>query len=238
MTRSQLAVAVTLLTCLALSGCSTSAVPEGAPPAPAGAPSASGTGGVQPFKDDSDVPLTKQLTRGEFTQAIPDARDVVPDYYPGSLHKSMPGEPDDCTPRGNGPASTGWQRSGRGSYDHHGSTVSRGIRLDACQFDTAANAKAAYDHWYEKDEVAPIKMRGRVGEESLFLAHNGSSGVVYGYSRSGTVVVRVRVEDALGDATDAHDVLAATIKRFQQVQAGRRATATAVEVAAVERARR
>lgn len=78
----------------------------------------------------------------------------------------------------------------------------------------------------------------RVGEESVFFADSGSGDTVYGYSRSGTVVVRVRVEDAGGDPTDARDVLAATITRLQQVQAGRRATTTAAEIAANERARR
>ncbi|MFG3319643.1 hypothetical protein ACGF3J_16535 [Streptomyces sp. NPDC048171] len=62
--------------------------------------------------------------------------------------------------------------------------------------------------------------------------------MVYGYSRSGTVIARVKVEDAGADATDAHDVLAATIKRLQQVQAGQRATATAPEIAALEQAQR
>ncbi|MFF5971261.1 hypothetical protein ACFY7C_07000 [Streptomyces sp. NPDC012769] len=237
MTRSHLALTAILLTALTLSACSTDKAPqgEGAPP-PAGAPSASATGTVQPFKDDTDVPLTRQLTRGELTRAIPDAEDVVPGYYTGSLHKSLPGEPDDCA-LSDAPAPAGWQRSGRGEYDYQGSTVSRGIDLDVCQFDTAAHAKAAYERWQDKDETVPAGTPRKVGEESVFLAHTGSSGSVYGYSRSGTVVARVRVEDAGQDATDAHDVLAATIKRLQQVQAGRRATATAPEIAAAERAR-
>lgn len=236
MTRSHLAISTALLACLALSACSAETAPEGAPSPPAGAPSASGTGEPQPFKDDTDVPLTRQLSRGELTQAVPDAEDVVPGYYPGSLHKSMPGEPDDCA-LSDAPAPAGWQRAGSGDYDYRGSTVSRGIDLDVCQFDNAAHAKTAYDRWLDKDETAPVKMPRRLGEESVFLAHSGSSGTVYGYSRSGTVVARVRVEDAGGDPTDAHDVLAATIKRLQQVQAGRRATATATEIAAAEEAR-
>ncbi|MFD0368563.1 hypothetical protein [Streptomyces sp. NPDC059071] len=235
MTRSHIAITTAVLTCLALSACSADKASEQAPP-PAAAPSASGKGEPQPFKDDTDVPLTRQLDRGELTQAIPDAEDVVPGYYPGSLHKSMPGEPDDCAPL-KAPAPAGWQRAGSGDYDYQGSTLSRGIDLDVCQFDNAAHAKTAYDRWQDKNETAPVKVPGRVGEESVFLAHSGSSGTVYGYSRSGTVIVRVRVEDAGGDATDAHDVLAATIKRLQQVQAGRRATATATEIAAAERAR-
>ncbi|MET9953262.1 hypothetical protein ABZ135_17165 [Streptomyces sp. NPDC006339] len=230
MTRSHLALTATLLTCLTLSACSADKSSQGAPP------SGGATGTVQPFKDDTDKPLTRQLTTGELTQAIPDAEDVVPGYYPGSLHKNMPGEPDDCA-LSDAPAPAGWQRAGNGDYDYRGSTVSRGIDLDVCQFDTAAHAKAAYDRWQDKEETAPAAVRGRVGEESVFLAHTGSSGTVYGYSRSGTVVARVQVEDAGGDPTDAHDVLAATIKRLQQVQAGRRATATAPEIAAAEEAR-
>ncbi|MFD3666268.1 hypothetical protein ACFWVF_37640 [Streptomyces sp. NPDC058659] len=236
MTRSHLAIATALLTCLTLSACSGGEVPEGAP-APAGKPSAGRSGEVQPFRDDTDVPLTRQLSRGELTQAIPDAEDVVPGYYPGNLHKSMPGEPDDCAPS-DAPAPAGWQRAGSGEYDYQGSTRSREIDLDVCQFDNAAHAKTAYDRWLDRDEKAPAKAPSQVGEESVFLAYTGSSGTVYGYSRSGTVIARVRVQDAGGDPTDAHDVLAATIKRLQQVQAGRRATATAADISAAEQARR
>ncbi|MFJ7066931.1 hypothetical protein [Streptomyces sp. NPDC101115] len=235
MTRSHIVMTTALLACLTLSACSPDKTSEGTSQ-PAGKPSASGTGGPQPFKDDTDVPLTRQLDRGELTQAIPDAEDVVPGYYPGSLHKSMPGEPDDCAPL-KAPAPAGWQRGGNGDYDYQGSTLSRGIDLDVCQFDTAAHAKAAYDRWPDRNETSPVTVRTPVGEESVFLAHSGSSGTVYGYSRSGTVVVQVRVEDAGGDATDARDVLAATIKRLQQVQAGRRATATATEIAETEQTR-
>ncbi|MFI0040561.1 hypothetical protein ACH4NS_34440 [Streptomyces mutabilis] len=230
MTRRHLLLTVSLLACLTLPACST----DKEPPTPAGAPSASGAGRVQPFKDDTDVPLTRQLSRGELTQAIPDAEDVVPGYYPGSLHKRMPGEPDDCAPL-DAPEPAGWQRAGSGDYDYQGSTESRGIDLDVCQFDNAAHAKAAYDQWPDGDETAPVEA-GRVGEESVFLAHSGSSGTVHGYSRSGSVIARVSVEDAGADPTDAHDVLAATIKRLQQVQAGRRATATATEIAESEQA--
>ncbi|MFG2295838.1 hypothetical protein [Streptomyces sp. NPDC048603] len=237
MIRRHLAVATTLLACLALSACSADKAPQEAPSAPAGTPSASGTGEVQPFKDDTDVPLTKQLSQGELTQAIPDAKDVVPGYYPGSLHKSMPGEPDNCAPR-KGPTPAGWQRSGRGDYDYQGSTLSRELDLYVCQFDNAEHAKSAYDRWQEREETAPVQVPRRVGEESVFLAYSGSSGAVYGYSRSGTVVVQVRAHDAGGDPTDARTVLAATITRLQQVQAGRPATTTAADITEAERARR
>lgn len=232
MTRRHFPLAATLLACLALTACST----DKAPPAPAGAPSVSGTGKSRPSKDNTDLPLTKQLSRGDLTQAIPDAEDLVPGYLPGSLHKSMPGEPDDCAPLDT-PAPAGWQQAGSGDYDYQGSTESRGIDLDVCQFDNAAHAKAAYDQWPDTDDAPPLKV-GRVGEESVFLADSGSSGTVYGYSRSGTIIARVTVEDAGADPTDAHDVLAATIKRLQQVQAGQRATATAPEIAALEQTQR
>ncbi|GAA3389644.1 hypothetical protein [Streptomyces roseoviridis] len=246
MTRSHIALVSALVACFALSACSTDKAPQApAPPSHAGKPSGGARGGAggatgepQPFKDDSDVPLAKQLRLSDFTLAVPDAGDVVPGYYPGSLHKSMPGEADDCAPS-DGPASPGWQRSVRGDYDYQGSTVSRGIDLDVCQFDTVAHAKAAYDRMPDRSETAPpVEAPTPVGEESLFLQHTGSSGTVYGYTRSGTVVARVEVEDASGDATDARHVLAATIKRLQQVQAGRPPTATAVEIADLDRARR
>ncbi|MFF5449507.1 hypothetical protein [Streptomyces sp. NPDC012888] len=240
MTRSHIPFTAALLACLALSACSTDKAGEAGAPAsragdgkPSAAPAA-----PEPFKDDSDVPLTEQLRMSDFTLAVPDAGDIVAGYYPGSLHKSMTGEADDCAPP-NGAASPGWQRSVRGDYDYRGSTVSREIDLHVCQFDTVAHAKAAYALLPDRDETAPpAEAPTPVGEESLFLRHTGSSGTVYGYTRSGTVVARVRVEDASGDATDARHVLAATIKRLQQVQVGRPPTATAVEIADLDRARR
>lgn len=228
MTRSHIPLVAALLACLTLSACSE----DKAAPAAAGAPSVSGAGEAGSSSDGPDLPVTKQLSRGELTQAIPDAEDVVPGYLPGSLHKRVLGEPDDCAPL-DAPAPAGWQRAGSGDYDYQGSTVSRGIDLDVCQFGSVAHAKAAYKQWPVTDETAPLDT-GRVGEESVFLAHTGSSGMVYGYSRTGTVIVRVKVEDAGADSTDAHDVLAATIRRLQQVQAGQRATATAPEIAARE----
>ncbi|MFE1414274.1 hypothetical protein ACFW6F_26265 [Streptomyces sp. NPDC058746] len=230
MKHRHLALATALLASLTLSACSSDQASQGAPPA-------TGTSAPPPFKDDTDVPLTKQLARGELTQAIPDAKDVVPGYYPGSLHKWPGAKADSCGPRDASPPA-GWQQTGRGDYDYQGSTRSREIDLYICQFDDAAHAKTAYDQLQEKQETAPVQGPSPVGEESAFLAHSGQSGTVYAYSRSGNVVVRVRVEDAGADPTDAHDVLAATIKRLQQVQAGRRATATAGEIAEAERAKR
>ncbi|MDV5149026.1 hypothetical protein R1T08_34045 [Streptomyces sp. SBC-4] len=103
---------------------------------------------MQPFRYDTDVPLTRQLSRGELTQAIPDAEDVVPGYYPGNLHKNLPGEPDDCAPP-DAPAPAGWQRAGSGEYDYQESSRSREIDLDVCQFDNVAHAKTAYDRWQD-----------------------------------------------------------------------------------------
>ncbi|MEU9415862.1 hypothetical protein [Streptomyces sp. NPDC048272] len=163
--------------------------------------------------------MTKQLSRGEFTQAIPNAEDVVPNYYTGSLHNRLEGEPDDCALTDT-TAPTGWKQSGRGEYDYQGSSKSRALDPHVCRLDNAAHAKTAYDQWQEKDETSPVKVPGQVGEESVFLAHTGSGGTVYGYTRSGTVIARIRAEDAGADPADAHDVLAATIKRLQQVQAG------------------
>ncbi len=239
MTHSHLAITTALLACLTLSACSADKAPQGAPSAPAGAPAASGPDKAQPFKEDT-VPLTKQLSQGDLTQAIPDAKDVVPGYWPGTGHKSQPGKSYLCDPPhapANAPAPAGWQRAGQGDYDYQGSTSSRGIDLVVCQFDTAAHAKAAHDQWQENEERTPVEVPARVGEESVFLAHL-PSGMVFGYSRSGTVIARISVEDTGGDPADAYDVLAATIKRLQQVQAGRRATATAAEITEAERARR
>ncbi|MFF2777476.1 hypothetical protein ACFVU3_21505 [Streptomyces sp. NPDC058052] len=144
MSRTRPALTAVLLTCAAVSGCTAGTPDRDAPPASATASPAEGEGEPQPLEDDSAVPVTRQLSQGDLTRAIPDAEDVVPGYLPGTLHKRMPGEPDDCAPL-DAPAPARWRRSGSGDDDHQGSTVSHGIDLDVCQFDTAAHAKSAYD---------------------------------------------------------------------------------------------
>ncbi|MFF2777475.1 hypothetical protein ACFVU3_21500 [Streptomyces sp. NPDC058052] len=88
----------------------------------------------------------------------------------------------------------------------------------------------------ERDGTVSVQA-GQVGQESAFLTDTGFSGTVHGYSRSGTIVARVVVDDAGEDPADAHAVLAATIERLQQVQAGRPATATVSGITAAEETR-
>lgn len=52
------------------------------------------------------------------------------------------------------------------------------------------------------------------------------------FSRSGTVNIKVEIQKSKGDTTGVEDTLAATLKRLQQVQDGKRATATARDEAA------
>ncbi|GGV87323.1 hypothetical protein GCM10010228_69370 [Streptomyces massasporeus] len=139
------------------------------------------------------------------------------------------GRPSTTCDDGHEPSST--CRSGAAGPAKGGRSAAGG------KFGNGAHTKAAYDLWPDTDETAPLET-GRVGEESVFLAHSGSSGTVYGCSRSGTVIARVGVEDAGADPTDAHDALAATLKRLQHVQGGRRATATAHEIAAMAQTQR
>ncbi|MFG2985602.1 hypothetical protein ACGFYQ_30840 [Streptomyces sp. NPDC048258] len=49
---------------------------------------------------------------------------------------------------------------------------------------------------------------------------------------SRTRTTKVKIQGSAGDTTGAQDMLAATLKRLEQVQDGRRATATAADTAA------
>jgi hypothetical protein len=214
MTRSRIALPAVLLAALALTSCSSS----------------DGGGGDNAGKDETDRSITKQLTQGEITQAIPEGGEAPAGYELGNRDKGLPGTADDCT-HAEGEKPSGWARGGDTDYHYNGSTRSRMMALNICQFDTAEHAKSAYTGWTHRDGLTDHGMKTKVGEETAFLL-NKKTGSAYAYTRSGTVNIEVKLEDAGGDVTDAHDMLAATLKRLQQVQAGKRATATAAEEAA------
>ncbi|GLF98043.1 hypothetical protein [Streptomyces yaizuensis] len=213
MTRSRFALPAALVTALALTSCSSS-----------------DDGNGKAAKDATELALTKQFTQGEITQAIPEGGEAPAGYDLGNRDKGLPGTADDCThTEGEKPA--GWTRGGDTDYHYQGSTSSRMMDLNICQFDTAANAKSAYSAWTHRDGLTAHELKAKAGDETAFLL-NRKSGSAYAYARSGTVNIEVKIEDASGDVTDAHDMLSATLKRLQQVQAGKRPTATAAEEAA------
>ncbi|MFJ1662578.1 hypothetical protein [Streptomyces anthocyanicus] len=216
MTRSRTALpaaALTVFLALALASCSSG-----------------DSGDSKPAQDATEKALTKQFTQGEITQAIPEGRDAPAEYQLGNLDKGLPGTADDCA-HAEGEEPAGWTRGGDTDYHYQGSTRSRMMDLNICQFDTAAHARNAFSAWTQREGLTKHELNAKVGEESTFLI-NEESGSAYAYARSGTVNIEVTVQDAGGDVTDAHDMLAATLKRLQQVQSGKRPTATAAEVAA------
>lgn len=212
MTRSRIAVPALLLAALALSACSSS------------------NPGGNKIKDDADQPLTKQFSQGEITQVIPEAGEAPAGYDLGDRGKGRPGTADDCS-HTEDESPRGWKIGGDTEYFYNGSSRSRMMELNICQFDTTGNSRNAYTAWTHRSGLTKQGTKAKVGEESAFLLDN-RSGSVYAYTRSGTVNIEVELEDSGGDATSAHDMLAAILKRLEQVQAGKRPTATAADEAA------
>ncbi|MFF8786747.1 hypothetical protein [Streptomyces sp. NPDC015125] len=211
MSHRRIAIPAALLAALALSSCSTS-------------------GGGSAEQGEGDKPLTKSFSQGEITQAIPAGGDAPAGYQLSDLGKGSPGTADDCS-RTEGESPRGWKRGGDTSYYYNGSSASRMMDLNICQFDTPENAKNAYQSWAHRPDLTKQGVKEKVGEESTYLVHN-KTGSAYAYTRSGSVNIEVKIEDSGGDGTDSHDMLAATLKRLQQVQAGKRPTATAADESA------
>ncbi|MEU6862184.1 hypothetical protein ABZ924_02710 [Streptomyces sp. NPDC046876] len=189
----------------------------------------SGRGLCWSAPEESEKPISKQFSQGEITQAIPDRGEAPAGYDPGSLSKDRPGTADDCT-HTEGGSPKGWARAGDANFFYNGSSRTRMMDLAVCQFDTPESAKAAYIAWAKRDGLTPVQAKPTtVGEESSFLVHK--TGSVYAYTRSGTVNIEVKVADAGEDATAARDMAATVLKRLQQIQAGKRPTATSAEIA-------
>ncbi|MFE9454170.1 hypothetical protein [Streptomyces sp. NPDC006739] len=70
-----------------------------------------------------------------------------------------------------------------------------------------------------------------MGDESTLVVNPGlSDDSVYGYVRSGRVNIRVRIEGGTaGDPSGTQAMLAATLKRLQQLQDGKAATVTVAD---------
>ncbi|MFF4534278.1 hypothetical protein ACFY1P_34025 [Streptomyces sp. NPDC001407] len=180
--------------------------------------------------DEEGKPITKQLAQGDITQALPGNNEMPSGWnlrHDKSVSKSgeycTGGEDDDKSPEG-------WTRGGSTMYEFNGSTDNM-MYVKICQFDTPEHAKSAYSSWKrgKDDDQKEQATKAKVGEESTVVLREPSA---YAYSRSGTVNIEVKVEESKGDTTGVEDTLAAIVRRLQQVQDGKRATATAGEEAA------
>ncbi|MGP9022804.1 hypothetical protein ACT1U9_30920 [Streptomyces sp. BR1] len=182
--------------------------------------------------DDSGKPITKALGQGDITQALPGSGDGLPGWDP--YHgKGVTSDGTYCTAtKHDGEKETspkGWVRGGSTTFIYNGSTDNM-MDIDVCEYDTPENAKSGYAAWKgteTKKEQAPKK---KLGDESVLLINPGlSEDEAEGYVLSGVVNIRIRLDGAAQDTAGVEDMLATTLKRLQQVQDGKRATATAAE---------
>ncbi|MFE7485777.1 hypothetical protein [Streptomyces sp. NPDC057552] len=179
---------------------------------------------------DADKPVTKQLSQGEISQALPGTGDVISGWesYKGKRETKEAGY---CTASGSTVTPEGWVRGGSAWFAHDGSTNDM-MDVSVCLYNTAQHSKAAYAAWRGGEADKEQDLGKPVGEESVLVTNPGrSEGSLSAFSRSGNVNIRVKIDGTAGDSTGAQDVLAATLKRLQQVQDGQRATATAAEQA-------
>ncbi|KFG71336.1 hypothetical protein [Streptomyces mutabilis] len=177
---------------------------------------------------NADKPVTKQLSQGEITQALPGTGDVISGWEPYK-DKRVTKEASYCTASGSTAEPEGWVRGGSAWFVYNGSTNNM-MDVSVCLYDTVAHSKAAYAAWRGKEADKEQGLDKPVGEESVLVTNPGhSDDSLSAFSRSGNVNIRVKINGTAGDSTGAQDVLAATLKRLQQVQDGERATATAAE---------
>ncbi|WP_424892180.1 hypothetical protein [Streptomyces sp. XH2] len=183
-------------------------------------------------EDEAGKPLTKQFEQGEITQALPGAGEVLPRWEPYK-GKRVTSEGQYCTKsEQKGASPKGWMRGGSAWFIYDGSTDNM-MDIDICQFDTPEDAKSAYTAWKGTESNKERAPKKPVGEESVFVMNPGlSENEIHGFIRSGTVNIRITLQGAGEDTTGMQDMLAATLKRLQQVQDGKRATATAGDEAA------
>ncbi|MFG2594918.1 hypothetical protein [Streptomyces sp. NPDC048462] len=189
----------------------------------------------KPVVAPAPKPITQQLSQPHLTQALLGDGETLPGY---SLHgdKSVTdgqycnGEDDaDSAP-------AGWVRGGDSSYEYNGSTVNMAY-LTICLFDSPGAAHSQYTKWKGSETSKQQKPKKPVGDENTLVVNPGASDdSVSGYVRSGKVSIEARIEGgAAGDPSGAQAVLAATLKRLQQLQDGKAATVTAPDEQAAAR---
>ncbi|MEO3976939.1 hypothetical protein [Streptomyces sp. CAU 1734] len=180
--------------------------------------------------DIVDRPITKQLGQSEIAQALPGEGEVLTGWEPYK-GKRVTKDGTYCTSSDSAGAPEGWVRGGSAWFNQGGSTDNM-MDIGICLYDTAENARAAYEAWKGKEPDKEKALGKGVGEESVLVVNPGvSDDMIHALSRSGKVNIRVKVDGTGGETTGAEDVLAAALKRLQQVQEGERATATAADQA-------
>ncbi|TLQ39430.1 hypothetical protein [Streptomyces marianii] len=181
-------------------------------------------------REEADKPITKQLGQSEIAQALPGAGEVLSGWEPYK-GKRITSDGTYCTSSDSTTASKGWVRGGSAWFTYNGSTNNM-MDIGICLYDSPENSTSAYAAWRGKESDKEEALKKKVGEESVLVVNPGlSKDSIYAFARSGNVNVRVKIDGTGGDTTGVQDVLAATIKRLQQVQDGERATATAAEQA-------
>ncbi|MGA4847576.1 hypothetical protein ACOBQB_15425 [Streptomyces sp. G5(2025)] len=220
MPRSPLALAcIAVLATVALAACSADEEPG----------SAKKHSGAENAGRAVAKPITEDLPQGAITQALMGDGEALPEY---SLHgdKSVM-DTVYCNAQDAKGAPKGWVRGGDASYEYQGSTLNM-AHVYICLLDSPADAHAVYTAM-KGSEDKPRKPSKPIGDESaLFVNPNGTEDYITGISRSGKAVIEVRLSGGAGageDPTGTEAMLAATLKRLQQVQDGKPVTATAAQ---------
>ncbi|MEU3190683.1 hypothetical protein ABZ686_08545 [Streptomyces sp. NPDC006992] len=221
MPRVRLSLAAALVGMTALAACSSD-----------GGESTSATGasgGDKAASSAAPKPITKNLPQGAITQALLGEGETLPGYSPHD-GKSVTEEGEYCNSTEEDSVPKGWALGSNADYEYNGSTLNM-ASVDICLFDTAEDAHNAYMSWKGTETSKEQPTKPSVGEESTLVINPGASeDSVYGYSRSGKANIRVKIDgNTGGDPSGAQAMLAATLKRLQQVQEGKPATVTATD---------
>ncbi|AZM51618.1 hypothetical protein DMA15_02645 [Streptomyces sp. WAC 01529] len=222
MSRARLALlpAVALVGLVALTACSSSGdEPDSA---------SSTQGGDKQVSPPAPKPITKALTQADLTQAVLGDGEGLPGYTVHGTKEVTDGQY--CGPAQDDSVPKGWVRGSDASYEYNGSTLNM-ADVHICLFGTAKDAHNAYLAWKGAEKSMEQPAKPPVGDEStLVINPGGSEDNVYGYSRSGKVVIRVQVDgNTGGDPSGARAMLGATLTRLQQLQDGKPASATVAE---------
>ncbi|WP_189959539.1 hypothetical protein [Streptomyces alanosinicus] len=189
----------------------------------------------KPVAAPAPKPITQELTQAHITQALLGDGETLPGW---SLHgdKSVT-EGQYCNgSKDADSAPAGWVRGGDSSYEYNGSTNNMAY-VEICLFDSADHAHSQYAAWKGTETSKQQAPKKPVGDENTLVINPGlSDDSVYGYVRSGKVNIRVRIEGGTaGDPSGVQAMLAATLKRLQQLQDGKAASVTAPEEQAAAR---
>lgn len=220
MSRARVTLVFALVGTAALTACSSSDKP---------APGSGKENGDKPVSAPAPKPITKGLTQAQITQALLGDGETLPGW---SLHgdKSVTeGQYCNGTKEANS-APAGWVRGGDSSYEYNGSTNNMAF-INICFFKSADDAHRQYTTWKGTETSKQQTPQKPMGDENALVINPGlSDDSVYGYVRSGKVNIRVRIEGGTaGDPSSTQAMLAATVKRLQQLQEGKAATVTALD---------